>query len=171
VEEAHILKIQPYQLIQSNMKIKMYSTLERADEKRLGELNNRLGFKIPEVYLNFLIENNGGQPFDNLLRIKGSDGSVKWEFTVNMLYGFDSDLSGDLYHNYFILSDRIPPGLLPIGDDGVGNKICLGVASENYGKVYLWSDTEQDLDEDASTDTVELLTNSLEEFFGALQPA
>lgn len=39
---------------------------------------------------------------------------------------------------YAIYCDEINEKLLPIGDDGVGNIICIGIDGDVYGKVFIW---------------------------------
>jgi hypothetical protein len=34
--------------------------------------------------------------------------------------------------------NRIPDSLLPIADDGLGNKFCIGIKGENRGKIFFW---------------------------------
>jgi hypothetical protein len=59
---------------------------------------------------------------------------------------------------------RIPAGTLPIADTG-GHPICLGIAGDSYGKVYLWDSIDEGAD-----DNTYLVADSFTEFLGCLRP-
>ncbi len=100
---------------------------------RLNDFETRTRIRLPEDYRQFLLENNGGQPEPAFFWIKRPvDGS-----RVHRFYGlFEGKLPPSLYA--YAGADRrgVPAGLLPIGDDGVGNLICIGVAAPRYGGVF-----------------------------------
>jgi hypothetical protein len=54
---------------------------------------------------------------------------------------FGSEKEGDtcsLLWNIETYLGRIPKELLPIGDDPYGNLHCLGIRSDEAGKIYFW---------------------------------
>jgi hypothetical protein len=66
--------------------------------------------------------------------------------------------------NVEIYRDRIPNGLLPIGSS-ISDPICLGIAPENYGQVFLWDSAEE-----GSDDNLFLVAKSFTEFLTRLYP-
>lgn len=80
-----------------------------------------------------------------------------------------------------IYKHRMPEGLIPIGDDGAGNQICLGVLGLEHGKVYYWDHhnewDEDDYEEEHGTPmppegklrNMYLVADSFEEFIGRLK--
>jgi hypothetical protein len=64
---------------------------------------------------------------------------------LSYFYGA-GDGAHSLRWNIEILRDRMPNTIIPIGDDGVGNQICIGIAGNERGKVYFW-DHENEWDE------------------------
>lgn len=104
----------------------------RVNPQILNEFENEFNLRFPEDYRNFLLIHNGGIPERTHFWIeKGKDGS-----SVQRFYGIhegQKHLSLDTYlHNrrYF------PHTMIPIGDDGTGNYICIGVAEYNFGIIY-----------------------------------
>jgi len=44
----------------------------------------------------------------------------------------------DILHTIEVLQETLPEGLVPIGDDGGGDKICMWIAKKPYGGIVLW---------------------------------
>jgi hypothetical protein len=102
-------------------------------EIKLKTFERKNNIKFPKDYRNFLLKNNGGKPHPSFFWINaGDDGSG-----VNQFFGLHEgpehlSISSYLPQNRY----RFPLSLLPIGDDGIGNNICLGILSSNFGNVY-----------------------------------
>jgi hypothetical protein len=60
-------------------------------------------------------------------------------------YG-SKDTINSLAENIEAYKGRMPDMIIPIGDDGMGNQICLGIGGDERGKVYYW-DHENEWDE------------------------
>lgn len=53
--------------------------------------------------------------------------------------------------------DRMPSTMIPIGDNGLGNLYCIGIAGPEYGKVFYWDrHGEFDLDEFVAEQGIDL---------------
>jgi hypothetical protein len=148
--------------------MEMRQKLKALTQDDLKSLDEKLGFKVPPSYSNFLLtNNNGGQPIRNTFCQFDSHNNLINEVGVNVFLGIDDNLSCDLYHNSIILSDRIPADLLPIAHDGIGNVICIGVGEDNYENIFIWYDNETE--GEPSYDDVELLAKNFEEFISGLR--
>ncbi len=129
-------------------------------------LCGELEVQLPKDYVEFLLRNNGGQPEKNHYSKSGASGVVSFDFDLNVFYGIGgNDTSFDILTMYSIYCDKIPEELLPIGDDGVGNIICIGIEDEYRGKVYMWWKRGQvDEGEEPSFENIDLIDGSLNEF-------
>jgi hypothetical protein len=137
----------------------------------LQQANASLGFDIPESYCSFLLESNGGQPDPNYFIKLNEKGEIIIDLSINVFWGINlSDTKLDLVAKQALLSDRIPNDLLPIGDDGIGNKICLGIKEYNKGKVYMWwHDDEADISESPSHENVSFVCDTFEQLLNGLR--
>jgi len=125
---------------------------------------NKIDIKVSEKYLDFLKQNGGGQP----LKESFIDTTGK-EIFINCFWGISDNLSLDLYHFVVTLLGIVPKGLMPIGTDGIGNIICIGIEKQNLDKVYIWWENEgQEIVEDPSYDNVEQIANSFDELISLL---
>jgi hypothetical protein len=96
-------------------------------------------------------------------------GNVESE-SLAWFYSISNDYNLGLSKNIMLFIHRIPKELIPIGCDGCGNQICLGVAGERYNKVYFW-DHEEEMDGEETEpwyDNIYLIANSFEEFINKL---
>lgn len=102
-------------------------------EERLKAFEDAIGIVLPMDYREFLKQTNGGRPVPNgFWIVEGRDGSQVYQF-----YGLHDGLRWFSIDGY-IGEDRhgIPQGLLPIGDDGVGNILCIGISEDLKGAIY-----------------------------------
>ena len=105
-------------------------------EQRLRALEERIGTSLPADYREFLLRYNGGVPRPRgFWIVSGREADTVWR-----LYGLHDGPTWSSIDDYIDLPDwySIPKGLLAIGDDGVGNHICLRVDEEDAGAVYFW---------------------------------
>jgi hypothetical protein len=135
-------------------------------QKRLYAFERKAQIRLPPDYCEFLLEHNGGQPAPSFFWIKpDEDGSGVYQF-----YGLYDDpvhLSIETYtgeERY-----RIPISLLPIGDDGMGNYICLGISSSNFGEVFFLDHDLHPYDEPDSLEGIKKVANSFTEFLLSLR--
>jgi hypothetical protein len=148
--------------------MEMYSRLRiitTADVEKLEEL---LETKLPTEYKCFLLSNGGGQPLNNIFRKYKGEKMIQ-EFSIDVLFGIDDkETAGDIFSNRAIFPDRIPSDLLTIGTDGIGNMICIGIGSDNNGKIYIWYDKERDLNEPVSYRDVKQIADDFDDFQNSL---
>ncbi|PAY01126.1 hypothetical protein CKO50_11990 [Pseudoalteromonas sp. HM-SA03] len=129
-------------------------------------LSNELELQLPKEYIDFLLKFNGGQPNKNQFTKQNSDGELLFDFDINVLFGIGrNDTRFDLLTMFSIYCDSIPEELLPIGGDGIGNVICIGVDGAQKGGVFIWWKDKQ-VDEGANPDyqNVDLIASSFTDF-------
>ncbi len=148
---------------------KSYKSLTYND---IEKVEAELEIKLPQDYKSFLVKHNGGQPKDGIKFMKKDHtDDIAWDFPINVFFGIDeNDTSYELLTMYAIFCDRMPSQLIPIADDGIGNKICIGIHGEYFGKVYLWKfDGENKEDEEPTFDNIDMLAENFEEFTNHLK--
>lgn len=102
-------------------------------DDQIVALENELGGKLSDAYRHFLIMNNGGKPYPDVVDIVDVPGSPT---DVQIFFGIARSVeSSDLSWNLALIADRCPGyHILPIACDSGGNLFCLkvsnGVASE-----------------------------------------
>jgi hypothetical protein len=150
--------------------IEMHEKLKTVSLYDIQMLEAQLGCTLPPLYTDFLLFNNGGRPVNNIFRkcIHEETHLVFIEICVDIFMGFNQDVSYDLYRNSILFSDRIPSSLLPIAHDSIGNLICIGVDSDNHGKIFIWYDLDRSLEEEPSFRDVKFLTSDLREFLDCM---
>jgi len=151
-------------------KMELQHSYPKISEEEIIIFEQELEISLPKEYKKFLLQNNGGQPVHNVTFNLSKNG-VKWEFPINIFFGIsEEDTSYELSMTYAFFSERIPHQLLPIADDGIGNKICIGIEEEYYNKIFLWKfDKESQEDEEPTFDNVEELAESFNEFLKYLK--
>lgn len=112
-----------------------------ATDAQITSLETRLGHAIPPDYRDFLKSINGGQPHQDIFRIRWSGQSwAKFyeQGSVSVLFGLRDDEGLNLEEEWEDVLDRIPPGTLPIGNDPGGSLLVLRVVGPNSGEVWFW---------------------------------
>lgn len=135
------------------------------NETRLRALEERLGVSLPSDYRAFLQKYNGGIPVPGGFWItEGSDGS-----SIHQFYGLHDGpdwLQLDIYSS----AERgIPKDLLAIGDDGVGNTICIEVSREEQGRIFFIDHDLHPFHEPESLAGITKIVDSFQEFLSALK--
>ena len=134
-------------------------------QKKLGEFEKQAHITLPNDYRNFLLRYNGGQPTPSFFWIKlQEDGS-----SIHQFYGLHDD-PVFLSLKTFAGKERygIPESMLPIGDDGTGNYICIGISSTNFGKVFFLDHDKHPFHNPNSLDGIMELADSFTEFLLSL---
>ena len=72
---------------------------------------------------------------------------------VAVFFGKNKDVRPSLIGKIKMYANRMPDKVIPIADDGLGNKITISLAEKDYGKVYWW-DHENEWDEEDYLDEV-----------------
>jgi len=120
--------------------MKMQDSGKPLSEATISKFEKLLNVKLPQDYIEFMLENNGGMPteewiFDFIGANNISNRSVIQNFMV--IYIEATNEIDDLKNSYKLLVDEgfAPPSALPIADDPSGNIIFLVVSEKDYGKV------------------------------------
>lgn len=106
-------------------------------DTEIHAFETRFGVVLPDDYKEFLLKHYGGKPTPR--RYKTQDGVVESSF-IRMLPLADIE-EPNLALNFMSYNQGhfIPKNLMPIGEDPIGNQICLSVAGVDCGTVYPWS--------------------------------
>ena len=101
----------------------------------LNELEN-LGINLPEDYLTFITETNGGLVSDenSLLCETGTFWCWGNDFQLNYLYTLKEVI--DYLHDK---SPIFPDNLVEIGNDSSGNILCIAIEGKYYGNTYIFT--------------------------------
>ena len=59
------------------------------------------------------------------------------EPSFDVLYGLQSNLA-NVFDAWDSFQFRMPPGLVPIGDQGMGDQICIDVSEAGNGRICMW---------------------------------
>ena len=123
-------------------------------EAEISKLEKQLGVSLPGSYRNFLLQYGASafgesvdfRPMESLPPHVSSDGKGHFAF----FYGPKKKVYGDTYSlaaKIRVFSKRMPESMIPIGGDGAGDQICLGIRDPDAGRVYYW-DHQNDWDEE-----------------------
>lgn len=66
------------------------------------------------------------------------------------------------------LGTEVPHELLPIALTPAGNKVCIGIKEKVAGKIFYWSEDEEDEGHELSYDYIRLVADSFSEFLNGL---
>lgn len=121
-----------------------------------------LSCKLPDGYIKFISQFNGGHPEPCGFSIPIKNGLLD-ESCIHYFYGVGDSVKHDdilmVARRYY---ERMPNNLLPIADDPIGNQICIALNGDEEGAIYFWN---HDFEHAPSTysNTTKLAT-SLDEF-------
>ncbi len=112
--------------------------------QQLDNFEKKIRQKLPADYRNFMIEHNGGTPSEDLV-FDYIDVVVEQENTTDIrefyiFYDSETNNYDDIVYIYKTMTNDkiIPPEMLPIGDDSLGNPFGILLSKGNdYGKIYL----------------------------------
>lgn len=131
-----------------------------------------IGCSLPESYRRFLLDYNGGRPEPAHFPVtwKGQPFATRFPYdSVHFLFGFVEGGPGDIIRNFQDYRERIPEGMIPVGNDPGGNLLLLGCTEPNIGKVFLWvQDEEADEGEKPDYRNVGFIADSFDDFLGVL---
>jgi hypothetical protein len=119
-------------------------------DDELEGLEKRFDAKLPASYRAFL-NDYGGCSFDVDVAVRLRDGSLG---AFNCFFGSEKAPDGDYSIAKELASrqetptwNRIQPFLMPLAENW-GNLYCLGIAGEEYGRVYYWDHENEPLHPD-----------------------
>jgi len=128
----------------------------------------RLEITLPDDYKEFLRRHNGGYVESNFFPAGGGCGHVRYLYSAGPNddeYVDDLEGAARRYWPPSRPGDPIDPSFLPIGEEDLGNVICLKVGGEDYGAVYFW-----DHELAVSVGPYTHLADSFSEYFEGLRP-
>lgn len=158
--------------------LKINNSLPKTNATRIHQFEAEHRISLPESFVEFLLEHNGGQPEARVFRIPKHPQWGKTESIVRVIYGLDAPqdpLIMDIEENMEIYQGRIPLDCIPIGGDIGGNLILLCIQGARHGEVYFWDhgfEDEIDPSEDVSVSyhNVALVAKSFDIFLNQLRP-
>jgi cell wall assembly regulator SMI1 len=123
------------------MEVKIRNSRPSITIAEIIEVESEIGLVLPEDYRNFLMLHNGGNPDPSLFPLTGDP--LNPYGILRRLYCICPGDPLNLIDNYFLTKDRLPNGILPIGEDSFGNLICIGLLQNNFGKIFFWDHEEE----------------------------
>ena len=109
-------------------------------EIEVAALESHLGIPLPGDYREFLLEIGGVMlPGIGLRPPHVARGKFEDYYLVSVLYGGEHDRPHyDIWTNEIRYRDRIPRGLIAIGDCPSADQLCLAITGAHRGRVYMW---------------------------------
>ncbi|SHM57953.1 SMI1/KNR4 family protein [Gracilibacillus kekensis] len=107
----------------------------KATNESIKELEEYLGFLLPEDYKKFLNEFNGGTPKNRYSKFFVKE--LNQEVPLDVLYGIGVKSTFNLIECYEEFEEDMLPNSLIIGDDPGSGLIVLITDAENDG-IYYW---------------------------------
>jgi hypothetical protein len=119
-----------------------------APAEAMAEAESRLaarGHRIPPSYREFLAQQDGGRPLKkDAFSFEQHD---RPQFSrITSFFGVQPAPGGDLTRVVETVGD-MPPGILPIARDELGNFVCIDTRDDRDGPVLFW-DHEEGFDDD-----------------------
>src|SRR4051794_17889406 len=96
-----------------------------------------MGWRIPPSYKEFLHHQDGGKPVRS--QFEYTEAGRERVGIVRTFLGIGPSPNGDIIDTLKLLGDRVPAGVLPLGDDGIGNLVCLDGRDGRDGPVLIWA--------------------------------
>ena len=111
----------------------------------IKDLERRVGGRLPDDYLAFLRQSNGGWIATGR-KPRSLDGPVLQGFFPVMTGRVNTDGIGDALSVHETFSDgRLPPWFVPIAETGRAAVYCLSVGAKDAGTIYdVYEDDDQD---------------------------
>lgn len=113
------------------------------DINAISRLEAKRKIKLPEEFVQFLLQSNGGCPEPDGFQVPG------WEHRasgVKCFFGVHNGKFNNLELEWERYGRRIPEILAPIASDDFGNLICIAVSGPQQGAIFFW-DHEGELDD------------------------
>lgn len=106
----------------------------QADVLRIEE---RLSGTLPDDYLHYLKDSNGGRAESAAFLFKDTKGNQA-DSLVDWFFGICADPDYGIESNLDVYQGRILDGFCPMACDPFGNLILIGVRDANSGHIYFW---------------------------------
>lgn len=110
-------------------------------DEEISTVEHLIGKPLPATYRTFL-ETLGACGFEEYIEFVPSeqlpDVFETGTGNVSVLYGSNRSSGYGLDERIQYFASRIPSGLVPIGDNGMGDQICILLLESDFGAVYYW---------------------------------
>lgn len=136
-----------------------------ASVEELDRVERRLGVSLPRSYRSFLQTQNGGDPEPNFFDANVGVRQFLSAGPITVEGVRELEAVARLYAPEGEADYVLPEGILPIGEDDLGNLVCVAVEGPDAGAVFFW-DHESLEDEEP----LRRLADDFAEFFEALRP-
>jgi SMI1-KNR4 cell-wall len=107
--------------------------------ERIARFESSAHLQLPSEYREFL-KQYGNTAFGKAVEYPFIDTRCPWASNgcgrISVFFGLDGTY--DLDQEFSNHVDRVPSDMLPIGEDGGGNLICLAFAGPDTGAVFFW---------------------------------
>jgi hypothetical protein len=102
-------------------------------EDDLRDFEHDLGARLPDAYRAFLLRNNGGTPWPDMIRIEGLPTRVT---NIQMFFGLhQSDEQYNLDWNLRTFAERAPLNSIPIARDSFDSLFCMTLKGDARGRI------------------------------------
>lgn len=135
------------------------------DIKRLRKFEKELLVCLPDDYKSFLAKSNGGKPYPSEFWVEYPKNASE----VYIFYGLYNEPKWESLDYLFHAGLHIPTNLTAIGDDGVGNYICMRIDNIKFGSVYFIDHELYDHNNPSSPEGITFIADSFQDFFDNLQ--
>jgi hypothetical protein len=117
------------------MKIEFWFPNETFGNAAVEKFEQLIGNHLPESFRRFLSEQNGGNKpkKENFSVLSTGERTM-----LSVLYKIDCEGRGELYDEYIAFKSELPDGIISIGGDIGGNKICLNLSGAAAGEVLFY---------------------------------
>ncbi|RPF54169.1 SMI1/KNR4 family protein [Aquisalibacillus elongatus] len=136
------------------------------NENELVAFSEKVGYELPDDYIEFLRKHNGGYVEDSVSTYY-RHGEQK--FILTSMFGLGSE--DDLFTQFESFKNRIPNTCISIGRDAGGNLVCLNLSQFKYGYVYFW-DHEEELNYEDGKITINdlyFIADSFKDFLNSIE--
>lgn len=125
---------------------------------------------LPEDYKNFLLSTNGGKTVNRKFNTNDPTKKGKINSSIVMFFPLSNQNDMNLEDKYreFTLEAVVPSRFLPIGNDPVGNLICLSMNGNDKNSVYHCDLDYLDEDKELKDDCIRLISSGFKEFIESL---
>lgn len=139
------------------MKMKWMYAKKTITHEDVEYVERFIGIRLPESYVDCVLDNNGGRPSPCLF-----DFGTKREAVFENLLRIEKDHKEGIILTLERLSDLLPAGCVPFAADPFGNLLCFKYPCHGSPSVVFW-DHEQD-----GANSISFVSRSFEELLEKL---
>jgi hypothetical protein len=140
---------------------------------QIEEIEIMLGFSLPYIYKNHLLQYNGGRCSPNVFsfqeRNRLTNSCIHYFLAINGLQYNDMKKEIEFYK---IEDKHLPTHIVPIAYDPGGNLVCISCGVADMGYIYFW-DHEREVNylisDDNDYSNIYLIAKNFDEFLNGLR--